>query len=203
MEIDAVREQRSPVLIATFIDGYANGWRFAIPEAFRNSLDIKLTPIKIGTKTVDIYTQGKQFSFNDGAILYDNRLAYELEWGEALKRIKLSVQIEKVAGSDYVTTETIETVAKNIDVLIQKRDKSKSELSEPKQKTIDGLNIKKQRMQFGNLKFKVFRPTKDKNSVEELETIECDQEEFVAFLQTGTIRTIDDKRRNLFEEFAH
>lgn len=203
MEIDTFREQRSPVLIATFMDGYVNGWRFAVPEAFRNSLDIKLTPIKIGTKTVDIYTQGKQFSFNKGATLYDNRLAYELEWGEALKRIKLSVQIEEVVGSDYVTTETIETVAKNIDVLIQKRDKSKNELSEPKQKTIDGLNIKKQRMQFGNLKFKVFRPTKDKNSVEELETIECDQEEFVVFLQTGTIRTIDDKRRNLFQEFAH
>jgi len=202
MTIDTFREQRSPVLIATFIDGYVNGWRFAIPEAFRNSLDIKLTPLKIGTKTVDIYTQGKQFSFNKGATLYDNRLAYELEWGEALKRIKLCVQIEEVAGSDYVTTETIETVAKNIDVLIQKREKSKNELSEPKQKTIDGLNIKKQRMQFGNLKFKVFRPTKDKNSVEDLETIECDQEEFVAFLQTGTIRTIDDKRRNLFEEFA-
>src|ERR1039458_931966 len=114
MEIDALREQRSPVLIATLIDGYANGWRFAVPEAFRNSLDIKLTAIKIGTKTVDIYTQGKQFSFNNGAILYDNRLAYELEWGEALKRIRLSVQIEEVTGSDYVTTETIKTVAENI-----------------------------------------------------------------------------------------
>lgn len=199
MEIVSTRDQRSRVLIASFVDGYAAGWRFAVPEVFRDSLDIKLTPIKIGDKTINIYTQGKQFSFNQGAILYDTRKAYDLEWGEALKHLKLSVQVAEVSPSDYVTSEIVETTSKKVEIQTQK--KSKSGLTEPKKEVVDGLQIVKQRMEFGKLKFKLFRPTKDKSSVEELEIIECDQEEFVSFLQTGFIVSKENKRRDLFKEY--
>jgi hypothetical protein len=199
MEIVSIRDQRSPILIATFVDGYAAGWRFAVPEVFRDSLDIKLTPTKIGDKTINLYTQGKQFSFNQGAVLYDTRKAYDLEWGEALKHLKLSVQVIAVAPSDYVTSEIIETTSKKVEIQTQK--KTKSGLSEPKKEVVDGLQITKQRMEYGKIKFTLFRPTKDKSSVEELEIIECDQEEFVSFLQTGFIISKENKRRDLFKEY--
>jgi len=199
MEIVSTRDQRSPILIATFVDGYAAGWRFAVPEVFRDSLDIKLTPTKLGDKTINLYTQGKQFSFNQGAVLYDTRKAYDLEWGEALKHLKLSIQVIEVAPSDYVTSEIIETPSKKVEIQTQK--KTKSGLSEPKKEVVDGLQITRQRMDYGKIKFTLFRPTKDKSSVEELEIIECDQEEFVSFLQMGFIISKENKRRDLFKEY--
>jgi hypothetical protein len=51
MEISAFRDERSPIGVATFRDGYVMGWRFAVTEAFKDALDIKLTPRKIGTRT--------------------------------------------------------------------------------------------------------------------------------------------------------
>jgi len=109
MEIKNLRDNRSNDLIANFIDGYAHGWRFAVRECFRDALDIKLTPrvgSKIdskGKKTVEsIWTQGKEFNFGQGYILYDTRLAYEITWGEALKHIKLSIQINEITPSKTV-----------------------------------------------------------------------------------------------------
>jgi len=96
------RSQRNIILIANFIDGYADGWRFAVRECFRDALDIKLTA-KVTNKIEDyIWTQGTQFNFSQGDILYDTRLAYELTWGEALKHIKLSIQINEITPSKTV-----------------------------------------------------------------------------------------------------
>jgi hypothetical protein len=199
MEIEAIRDERSPVLIATFQDGYASGWRFAVPEVFKGALDIKQTPRKIGDRTESIYTQGKQFAFIQGSLFYDDRSAYELEWGEALKHLKLSIQIAEVATSQYVVTETIQTVSQKIDITVT----GKGESAKAKEKTLnDGLTIKKSRMQYGQVKFKVFRPNKARSAVEEVGIIECDQEEFVALLQTGTVRTTDNKTLDLFNQFA-
>jgi hypothetical protein len=198
MDISAFRDERSPILLANFLDGYAVGWRFAVPEAFKDALDIKPTPRQIGNRTVNIPTQGKLFNFIQGSILYDTRLAYDLEWGEALKHIKLSLQVVEVIPSQCVVSETIETDSKNIKVTV----KGKSESSKPKEKTFDGLVIKKERMDYGSIKFNLYRPNKNKSAVEVIDTIECDQEEFVAFLQSGTVRTKDNKIRDLFKEYA-
>ncbi len=198
MEISAFRGERSPVLVATFRDGYASGWRFAVIESFRDALDIKLTPRKVGTHTENVWTQGNEFNFIQGSVFYDTRLSYELTWGEALQHLKLSAQISEVRPSERIISQTIETTSKQIEVSIQ----GKGESSKPKSETVDGLVIRKERMNFGYIKFTLFRPNKDKSAVEEVDTIECDQEEFVAFLQTGIIRTLDHKKRDLFKEYA-
>lgn len=198
MEITAFRDERSPILVATFRDGYAMGWRFAVTEAFKDALDIKLTPRKVGTRTENVWTQGNQFNFIQGSVFYDTRLAYDLSWGEALKKLKLSVQIAEAKPSERVITQTIETTSNQIAI----STRTKGESSKPKLETVDGLVISKERMDFGYIKFKLYRPNKEKKAVEEVDTIECDQEEFVAFLQTGVIRTLDNNRRDLFHEFA-
>ena len=198
MEISAFRDERSPILVAMFRDGYATGWRFAVTEAFKDALDIKLTPRKIGTRTENVWTQGNQFNFIQGSVFYDTRLAYELTWVEALEHLKLSVQIADVRPSQRVVSQTIETTSKQIEI----STRGKGESSKPKLEMVDGLVISKERMDFGYIKFTVYRPNKDKSAVEEVDTIECDQEEFVAFLQTGIIRTLDNKKRDLFKEYA-
>ena len=198
MEISAFRDKRSPILVATFRDGYAMGWRFAVTEAFKDALDIKLPPRKVGTRTENVWTQGNQFNFIQGSVFYDTHLAYELTWGEALEHLKLSVQIVEVRPSERIVSETIETTSKQIEITTR----GKEESSKPKLKMVNGLVIRKERMDFGYIKFTLSRPNKDKSAVEEVDTIECDHQEFVAFLQTGIIRTLDNKQRDLFKEYA-
>ena len=198
MEISAFRDERSPILVGAFQNGYAMGWRFAVTEAFKDALDIKLTPRKIGTLTENVWTQGNQFNFIQGSVFYDTRLAYELTWGEALEHLKLSVQIAEARPSERIVSETIETTSKEIEITTR----GEGESSKPKLKTVDGLVIRKKRMDFGYIKLTLYHPNKDKSAVEEVDTIECDQEQFVAFLQTGIIRTLDNKKRDLFKEYA-
>lgn len=82
------RQNRSLILIADFINGYAKGWHFAVGECFKDQLDIKYTDRSINGKKTKILTQGKLFCFAEGHVIYDTPKAY-LQWSEALKHIKL------------------------------------------------------------------------------------------------------------------
>lgn len=88
----AAKQIRKRILIADFIDkkhasgrAYANGWFFAIHEAFKDAIDIKLTEVVItklnpdGTKTkqkTKVWTQGKAFSFSEGDTIFDTPDGY-------------------------------------------------------------------------------------------------------------------------------
>ena len=146
------RDKRSSILIANFIDGYADGWRFPVRECFKDALDIKMTSRILNKIENNIWTQGTQFNFSQGDIIYDTRLAYELTWGEALKHIKISVQIYKITPSQTII-------------------------------------------------FKLYRPKKELLSIEEIDSIECTQANFVSFLQTGIISTSAKKTINVFQEY--
>jgi hypothetical protein len=152
MEDKPSRDKRSPDLIANFVDGYAKDWKFTVIEAFRESLDIKWTPKVADKAEIFTWTQGKQFNFKQGQVIYDTPLAYKLQWNEALKHINLYIQI----------TESFES---------------------------------------GLLKFKLYRPIKDKSNVEIIDRFCCTQDEFVAFLKTGFLKTGNNYPRNLFSEY--
>lgn len=87
------KTKRSSTLIADFADGYASGWCFAIHEGFRDALDIKWTRRQKNKVVSYIWTQGNEFNFLPGYIIYDTRKAYELNWMDALKHIRVYVQI--------------------------------------------------------------------------------------------------------------
>ncbi len=193
MEIEARRDERGYALIANFVDGFANGWKMAVPEAFKESLDIKFTPRQLAGKTEMLWTQGRIYDFHEGDIIYDTKLAYQ-EWGKALKHLTLSVQVQFSSSSAYVTHETMVTKEKELEITYQKGK------SKPKDKIIDGLAIRKQRIDHGLVRFRVYRPNKERTAVEECELIECTQEDFVVFLQTGMVRTKQNKQINLFAE---
>lgn len=195
MEIEARRDDRGYALIANFEDGFALGWKMAVPDAFKEALDIKLTPRIFAGKKEMLWTQGRLYGFNEGDTIHDTKDAYE-EWGEALKRLKLSVQVQFASPSGYVNYETVEVQDNELRIVHQKGQ------SEPKEEIIDGLVVKKQRIDHGLVRFKVYRPNNEKAAVEECETIECTQDDFVAFLQTGIVRTKENNLLNLFEENA-
>lgn len=192
MEIEARRDDRGYALIANFEDGFALGWKMAVPEAFRDALDIKLTPRMFEKKKAMLWTQGRLYGFHEGDVIHDHKDAYK-EWGEALKHLTLSVQVQFASSSCYLDYETIEVPGEKLKILRHKGDLN------PKEEIVDGFLIKRQRIDHGLVRFKVYRPNQEKTAVEESETLECTQDDFVAFLQTGIIRTKENKLLDLFE----
>lgn len=190
MEIEAIRDERSYALIARFVDGFAAGWKMAVPESFKDALDIKLTPRFFNKKQEMLWTQGRVYNFCQGDMFYDTRTAYG-KWEEALNHITLSVKIEFANPSYLVDYETYETKDKELTVLHHKKTSSS-------EKTIDGLIIRKQRLTNGIVIFRVYRPNQEKTALEMGELLECTQDDFVAFLQTGTVRTTGNRLINLF-----
>jgi hypothetical protein len=88
----AGRQKRSLKLIANFVDGYAEGWHFAVGKFFREELDIKYTARVVNGKKTMEWTQGRLYNFKEGNTIYDTPKAY-LIWGEALKHIKLICEV--------------------------------------------------------------------------------------------------------------
>ena len=88
MEIIAKLDDRGYALIANFVEGFAHGWKMAVPESFKDALDIKLTPRTLAGKTEMLWTQGRIYDFYAGYTIYDTKLAYN-EWGEAIKHLNL------------------------------------------------------------------------------------------------------------------
>jgi len=92
-------------------NGFADGWQMAVGECFRDSLDIKIKPIKptdeatdeaanevVSDESVLKWTQGGTFSFSPGDIVYDTPRAYQ-RWNTALKNICVAYQILEAAPS--------------------------------------------------------------------------------------------------------
>lgn len=194
MEISAYDNDRSPVLIACFVNGFAAGWRFAVPQSFREALDIQYTPVQVQKTTEYVWTQGKRFNFGVGSTLYDAREAYELPWPDPLKHVRLCVQVLEATSSDEVVSKTFETLETPLIETTPGRQSGKRYMDP------DGLTVSKFKMAYGKLKFRILKPSGDLTRLEELETIACDQQRFVVFLQTGIIRTADHRTRDLFRE---
>ena len=96
---------RMKQLLADFENGngFARGWRMAVGECFRDSLDVKsikqtgettdeATNEAVGDETVAIWTQGGTFSFSRGDTLYDTPRAYQ-PWDTALKSVRVAYQV--------------------------------------------------------------------------------------------------------------
>jgi len=87
------RQERSLDLIANFVDGYAEGWYFAVGKCFRDELDIKYTERVEGGKRRMCWTQGPYFNFKEGYTIYNTPKAYEGQWKEALQHIGLAIEV--------------------------------------------------------------------------------------------------------------
>ncbi|MFZ2949250.1 MAG: hypothetical protein WA003_07165 [Desulfuromonadaceae bacterium] len=97
--ISTKRPKRSTDLIATFIEGFADGWFMSLKESFKMELDIKITERKKDRISYYEWTQGPYFCFSEGQIIYDVKEGY-MCWQEALKKVNLACQI--VAAKDSI-----------------------------------------------------------------------------------------------------
>ena len=86
------RGKRSTDLIVNFVDGFAEGWCFAVGDFFKNELDIKYTQRLVNGKKVMQWTQGPYYAFAEGHIIYDTPKAY-LAWNQALEHINLICEV--------------------------------------------------------------------------------------------------------------
>ncbi len=57
-----------------------------VPDVFNNALDIRLT--NVVEEPLPVWTQGGNFAFSTGDVLYDTPLAYG-EWEEALRHVRV------------------------------------------------------------------------------------------------------------------
>ena len=96
--------KRSLELIANFVNGFAEGWGFAVGEFFRDELDIKYTERKEEKKSVWRWTQGRCFSFKEGHTIYDSPKGYS-EWSEALREMKIMCKVVKGVPAGYDETQ--------------------------------------------------------------------------------------------------
>jgi hypothetical protein len=176
-----------------FKNGFADGWKMAVSEAFIDCLDIKYSPYKLDKNTV-IYawSQGLNYSFTEGHILYDTPLAYQGSWAEALKYINLGVQIREAKPAILLNDKTIST---DNPIELNSIENSKTKLKYYQ----EGISILQKKYYPGFVLFNVLRPDTDRTKLAENESIECTQESFILFLQSGIVRTSENESRNLFD----
>jgi len=142
----------------------------AVPEAFKDALDIKLTPRVIEKSSGhvnhvnrDIWTQGRFFAFSDGDILYDTPAAYDKVWKDALQVISLALQVCKSRPASLDENRIGDDLAPH--------------------------SIR--RFEPGYLKLRVLVPNKEETRLFQSDVIECTQFQFVEFLQNGRMELID------------
>lgn len=170
------RPDRSLKLLSDFPGGYTRGWAFELPTAFRENLDIRLTPRATSrkdsfNKTIfeDVWTQGSIFNFKRGDLIYNNHLVYEVSWGEALEKLDFYLQITKTTPSS----------------------------SRPVVFWENNRFINKLITHYGTVFFNLYRPLRGKVAVELVTSLNCRQNHFVDFLRTGNLLSSEGETRNI------
>ena len=93
------KEKRLTELMKDPQKEYTDEWYMSLPICFNEALDIKRTPRKTNGVEELVWTQSSRFSFDTGDTIYDTSYAYMDEWLEALKHIKLCVQVNEAINA--------------------------------------------------------------------------------------------------------
>ena len=176
--------KRSTELMADFSKGYADGWAFVVRPCNFPSLDIVYSPIamrrdgvivkttkngKEVTVKENVLTQGEVYNFSLGQIFYSDPIAYEVRWGDALKVLRCSLQVDDVSPSSVDTEVSFGEVPV-----------PPSEKRPPR----NGI-IRRFIPSYGDVRFSLYRPTDARDRVEKDQSFTCRQNEFLRLLMTG------------------
>ena len=174
IEIISRKIDRSEILIAKFINGYASGWEFAVRKEFKSSLDIKKTKKVINKKTFEVETQGNVFSFEEGDTFHNSILAYE-DWKTFIKgKNPITLQVQFCNSSGYVN----KNIKKTLTTPLKIQDNSK-------EKNISSLKLIEQTLNKGYIKVLVYKPDNNKNKMIEDKYLEMNIFDFISLLQNG------------------
>lgn len=189
----SIKPKRSTELIADFSCGYAPGWAFVVRPCNYMALDIMYTKLvkKIDGKIVkddkgvslkeDVLTQGKTYNFSLGEIFYSDLIAYEVQWGDALKSLRCSLQIDEATPSFLdadISYEEAPVSQKGIHIT-------------------QGRIVRRYLPVYGNVHFSLYHPNTDKSHVEKVQSFSCRQDEFLQLLRTGTFTDTNGKKHTI------
>lgn len=186
--MEKISAKRMTDLIATFVDGYADGWFMAVKECFKEQLDIRYTEKVItveaadGTKKKRIiseWTQGVCYCFAREHMLYDTPKAY-LPWAEALQHMNLACKITSSSPNELIRNEDEEL--KNEVTGNEEWKGKKTKSKKPKGYTL----------QPGHVFFKLFKPNSECSALVEVGDFHLTQNQFVEFLMTGKYEFQDE-----------
>lgn len=139
-------------------DAAANDWFMHVPFRFNNALDIKRT-VRAGSNEL-IWTQGANFSFAPGDVLYDTAHGYQ-EWGDALKHVRYCIQVVRGTAASTPLAPS----------------KNSSPGTQPIPRALRSP---------GSVSLTISRPNEQKTGLSEICSASLTQDEFVRFLIGGT-----------------
>ncbi|GAA0200753.1 hypothetical protein [Selenomonas dianae] len=176
--------KRSTELMADFSKGYADGWAFVVRPCNFPSLDIVYSLIamrrdgvivkttkngKEVTVKENVLTQGEVYNFSLGQVFYSDPIAYEVQWGDALKVLRCSLQIDDASPSSV-----------DVEVSFGEVPVPPSEKRPPR----NGI-IRRFFPSYGDVRFSLYRPNEAHDRVEKKRAFTCRQDEFLRLLMTG------------------
>jgi hypothetical protein len=87
------REERSERLDPDLVNhSFTIGWAFSLPASFKAAFDIRWDVRQENRVRRQTWTQGTNFSFSCGDIIYDTPKAYEV-WSDALQHFTTCLQV--------------------------------------------------------------------------------------------------------------
>lgn len=178
----SIPPKRSTDLIADFSKGYADGWAFVVRPCNFPSLDIVYSPLVVigedGKPLKDakgrsikenVLTQGEIYNFSLGQVFYSDRIAYEVQWGDALKALRCSLQIDEASPSSAEVDISFGEVPTP---------------SKSKRHPQNGI-IRRYIPDYGDVHFSLYHPSEDKSCEKKVQSFSCRQDEFLRLLMTG------------------
>ncbi|EGU39436.1 hypothetical protein [Vibrio scophthalmi] len=162
-------------LIALFHEGSALGWKFHVPDVFREALDIKLTPISIQNNTISTWTQGHAYSFQRGDSIGS---VSTKDWNNFLQQDGILLQIAYSNPAGFEENKRIE--GKFTGSFYQsKTHKSSRQLNDSQ------IEVSSYVYDSGSLTIDIFKVNEAKTRVEKFDSIALSQVDFVTLLQQG------------------
>jgi len=167
--------RRRENLIATFVDGAACGWKFYVPEAFKEALDIKLSTLVTFMQPYEAWTQGHNYAFQEGDSIYSH--PYQ-DWKEFLQQENAIVLAVK-----HCTPAGFEDDIKLQGVFSGNRFSKKI----TKSKRVEDYNVEivKKTYDPGTLTVEIFKVKSDKSGLEIFDNLTITQVDFVTLIQQG------------------
>lgn len=163
-------------LIAIFNDGHASGWKFYVPDAFKEALDIKITPMSMNSKTITTWTQGHAYSFKIGDSIYSHP---HNDWKKfLLNKEGLVLSVRYANPSGFVENQKIEGLFSGSYYQSKTRN-SATEIEN------GNISVSSYIYDAGILVVDVFKVNEKQNGVEKIDTIHISQVDFVTLLQHG------------------
>jgi len=92
------KQKRTEALLKSPHGDSPSEWFMYIPPFFNNALDIRDTERKKDKISYWVWTQGADFSFSVGDVIYDTKEAYKT-WSEAIKKIGICIQVTRAVSA--------------------------------------------------------------------------------------------------------